>query len=194
MLDVAGGVYVSIAVIMLLTLVRHWIRSYYDSTAPKRPCAEESTTLVQRQVPSISQPIPMQRPLQSDIEQQNHMTIEYDLATWNMYTRIVSTREARARCGICMGSMEDNHTTIMTVGEARETKKESNGENISKSSEEHHLIRTCPSPLYLESIIKEKVREPALMFHQECNYGATVEQTCRNLIMSEENIIFQLDL
>ena len=47
---------------------------------------------------------------------------------------------------------------------------------------------------YLESTINEKLREPALMVHQECNYGATVEQTCRNLIMSEENIIFQLDL
>jgi len=138
----------------------------------------------------------MQRPLQSDIEQQNHMTTEYDLATWNMYARIVSTREARARCGICMGSMEENHTTIMTVGEAREMKKESNGEKISKSSEEQHLIRTtyCLSPLYLESTISEKLREPALMVHQECNYGATAEQTCRNLIMSEDNIIFQLDL
>ena len=195
MLDVAVWVYISIAFVTIITLVRYWMRSY-DSITPNRSCAEESTTLVQRQVPSKSQPISMQRPLQSDIEQQSHLTGDYAVATWNMYTLIVSAREARARCGACMGSMETNRVTIVTVGESRENKKGSNDDIIPRSSEEHHLIRSCPSPHYLGSMIKEKLRIPVLRAHRDYYYGATVEHTCphRNLIMSGENMVFQFDL
>ena len=118
------------------------------------------------------------------------------MSTWNMYILIVSAREARTGCGVCMGSMETNTATIVTVSDSREDKKESNDDIIPRSSEEHHLIRSCPSPLYLGSIIKEKLRKPVLGAHQECYYGATVEHTrpLRSVIMSEENMVFQFDL
>eukprot|EP00579_Thalassiosira_antarctica_P001139 CAMPEP_0201867140 /NCGR_PEP_ID=MMETSP0902-20130614/1487_1 /ASSEMBLY_ACC=CAM_ASM_000551 /TAXON_ID=420261 /ORGANISM="Thalassiosira antarctica, Strain CCMP982" /LENGTH=613 /DNA_ID=CAMNT_0048392257 /DNA_START=250 /DNA_END=2091 /DNA_ORIENTATION=- len=180
---------------------RHSINSFYQNRDLKSdslarycmPCAEDN--------PTPAEPIPMQRPVQSTVDGESHLTRKYDYATWNMYSRIVSARETRASCGICMGSMEENEATTVSVGDAtrKVKKKSSNKTIISKSEEEEErLIGTCPSPLYLDSgNQREVVMETSrMMVHQECYYGATGEQSCprRNLLMSEENMVFQLDL
>ena len=97
-----------------------------------------------------------------------------------------------------MGSMEENKATTVSVGDPKKLKKKSNKKTtVSKSEEEERLIRTCPSPLYLESGNPREATETSrMMVHQECYYGATGEQSCprRNLLISEENTVFQLDL
>ena len=69
------------------------------------------------------------------IEHTPHYLIrKYDSATWRMYNRIQSAREARAKCQICFGSIQDNEFAT-AIGQTRE---------------EQRLVQTCPSPLYQE--------------------------------------------
>jgi len=102
-----------------------------------------------------------------------YQTRKFARSTWNMYYRITSARQARAKCQICFGSMEEN--------------------------EEEGIVQACPSDLHRE----EGERESSLLLsntHQECYYGAVVpeEQTCRvcprKLLKSDDNMIFDLDL
>jgi len=103
---------------------------------------------------------------------QMYQTRKFARSTWAMYYRITSARQARAKCQICFGSMEEN--------------------------EEEAIVQACPSDLHRE----EGERESSLLLsntHQECYYGAvTSEQTCRvcprKLLKSDDNMIFDLDL
>jgi len=111
---------------------------------------------------------------EEDIElaEELYQTRKFIRSTWGMYIRITSARQARAKCQICFGSMEEN--------------------------EEEAIVQACPSDLHRE----EGERESSLLLsntHQECYYGAvTSEQTCRvcprKLLKSDDNMIFDLDL
>eukprot|EP00571_Detonula_confervacea_P001825 CAMPEP_0172314852 /NCGR_PEP_ID=MMETSP1058-20130122/23369_1 /TAXON_ID=83371 /ORGANISM="Detonula confervacea, Strain CCMP 353" /LENGTH=547 /DNA_ID=CAMNT_0013028801 /DNA_START=200 /DNA_END=1839 /DNA_ORIENTATION=- len=76
-------------------------------------CAEDNDMPVQSQiVSSASQAIPMPTHTQKACDDQEcNLARRYDSATWDMYDRIVSAREAHARCDICMGSMEEKVVT-----------------------------------------------------------------------------------
>ena len=106
----------------------------------------------------------------------HHLIRKYDSATWRMYNRIQSAREARAKCQICFGSIQDSESTTAIVGETREEQ-----------------IQTCPSPLYQEEDTETSIAN----VHQECYYGSTIEQhtVCpRKFLLLEDNHIFHLDL
>lgn len=97
---------------------------------------------------------------------------KFATSTWSMYNRITSARQARAKCQICFGSMED---------------------------EEEAIVQACPSPLHRGD--EEQGKESSLLLnqtHKECYYGAVTEQTCRvcprKLLKSYDNMIFDLDL
>ena len=109
----------------------------------------------------------------TELAEELYQTRKFARSTWNMYYRITSARQARAKCQICFGSMEEN--------------------------EEEAIVQACPSDLHRE----EGERESSLLLsntHQECYYGAiSSEQTCRvcpraKLLKSDDNMIFDLDL
>jgi len=109
----------------------------------------------------------------TELAEELYQTRKFAQSTWKMYYRITSARQARAKCQICFGSMEEN--------------------------EEEAIVQACPSDLHRE----EGERESSLLLsntHQECYYGAiSSEQTCRvcpraKLLKSDDNMIFDLDL
>ena len=110
----------------------------------------------------------------TELAEELYQTRKFARSTWNMYYRITSARQARAKCQICFGSMEEN--------------------------EEEAIVQACPSALHGEE--EEVGRESSLLLknaHQECYYGAvTSEATCRlcprKLLKSDDNMIFELDL
>ena len=110
----------------------------------------------------------------TELAEELYQTRKFARSTWNMYYRITSARQARAKCQICFGSMEDN--------------------------EEEAIVQACPSDLHREE--EDGERESSLLLnntHQECYYGAVApEKTCRvcprKLLKYDDNMIFHLDL
>ncbi|KAL7545520.1 hypothetical protein ACHAWF_008868, partial [Thalassiosira exigua] len=182
---------------------RQAIRGFYQNQAHGAvyctPCSETPPLL--RKTSSDITPIPMSdHPTQSDPGQHSQLVEHYNYATWSMYARIMSAREARAKCGICMGSMEEDEATALVVKPANKVKGAAGSKTISKSEEEHRLIATCPSPLFAESNERGEgggsgVRETAdaLRVHRDCLYGAMVERPCPHKKALAESMIFQLD-
>ena len=202
-LAVAGGLYVNLALTMVIYQVKQLMSSrsqstqdvscYYCSkldashhhyqtqsmgldTSVCFPTADDKSRQQRLETPRH---IAIPSPKHTENEHiPHHLIRKYDSATWRMYNRIRSAREARAKCQICFGSLQDSESTTAIVGETRE---------------EERLIQTCPSPLYQE----EDAETSIVNVHQECYYGSTIEQhtVCpRKFLLLEDNHIFHLDL
>ena len=126
---------------------------------------------------------------------QSKLSKKYDLATWNMYNRIIRAREARrAMCEFFMGSMEEeDETATLIIGRSKEAKER----------EEGLLLAICPSALYSPATATPKVDDDnfivseetsMLRVHQECFYGATGVQACVQGQSAEEGMVFPMDL
>ena len=202
-LAVAGGLYVNLALTMVMYQVKQLICSRSQSTQDISCyyCSKLDASRHHYQNQSMGLDTPLCIPIaggksrQQGLETPKHIAIpspmqadeviehipyhlirKYDSATWRMYNRIQSAREARAKCQICFGSIQDNESATA----------------VGKSREEQRLVQTCPSPLYQEEDAKTSMN-----VHQECYYGSTIEQHTgcpRKLLWSEDNHIFHMDL
>ena len=104
----------------------------------------------------------------TELAEELYQTRKFAQSTWKMYYRITSARQARAKCQICFGSMEED-------------------------DDEEAIVQACPSDLHREE--EDGERESSLLLKSAHQLE---EQTCRvcprKLLKSDDNMIFDLDL